>query len=84
MEEEKENNTGELNEPEAGHLQKRLTFYSSFEEENLSRYKFWAGLSYSDHLYNVTRLIEQIYQEEIEENQNKPKIIKFSDNECIS
>jgi hypothetical protein len=77
MEEEKENTPDEVNEPETVYLKNRITHYSSYEEENEARLKYWAALSYEEHLENVNQLIKQVYKEQIRDGQNKSKTIKF-------
>ena len=67
----------EAGEPEYAYYHNKIQFFSSFDEETKAKYKYWAGLTYIEHLENTVQLIAQIYKDELINIQKMSKKIKF-------
>jgi hypothetical protein len=80
MEEEKD----KVEEPEIDYLKRKITFYSSFEEENEATAKMNAELSPVEHLQIVTGLIQQLYADKLKNLKNPYREITFITYEYLS
>lgn len=71
-----------VNEPELNYKtteeNRRIHFFSSFEEMENDNYKYWANLTPEQHLQNVTSFLEKIFSKEIKRNPTLGKRIYFS------